>query len=138
MITSIDINYCVYLRLLNETKWYNPACYRENVIIRDDGNEVDRYVRSEGEKEIANRIKVALYSYAYEIMNKPLTTDAEYDALARSIRPLMVTGKPLEDWFFEEQFSPNTGQWIHKHPNLDGIASLYDKFAAQIVANKRS
>ena len=96
------------------------------------------YIRSEGEKEIANRIKVALYAYAYEIMNKPLTTDAEYDTLARSIRPLMVTGRPVEDYFFGEEFSPSTGQWIHKHPDLEGIARLYDKFAAQIAARNVS
>lgn len=99
---------------------------------------MEGYVRSEGEKEIANRIKVALYAYAYEVMNKPLTSDAEYDALARAIRPLMITGKPLEDYFFEEQFSPDTGQWIYKHPNLEGIAKLYDRFAASIAARNES
>jgi hypothetical protein len=95
-----------------------------------DPNEKKHYIRSEGEKEIANRIRIAVYAYAYEIMNKPLVTDAEYDVLAASIRPMMITDKPLEDYFFEEHYAPHTGQWIYKHPNLDGIADLYQRYYA--------
>ena len=33
------------------------------------------------------RIKVAVAAYAYEVMDDPIMSDAEFDRLARAIRP---------------------------------------------------
>lgn len=75
-------------------------------------------------EEIRNRIKVAAAAYAYEIENDPIMTDAEFDALCLKIKPDVVTGSILLDTFFKTEFDPNTGSWIHKHPDLKGVAQV--------------
>lgn len=73
------------------------------------------------------RIKIALYAYAYEIANLPLVDDATFDAESLKIDPSIDTGNPVLDQFFREQFKPDTGMWIHQHPDLDKIASMFKK-----------
>lgn len=51
-------------------------------------------------------------------------SDAEFDRLARSIRPTMTTGNVRLDWFFLTQFDPSTGVWVHKHPDKAGLARV--------------
>lgn len=75
-------------------------------------------------EEIRNRIRVAAAAYAYEIENDPIMTDAEFDALCLKIKPDVVTGSILLDTFFKTEFDPNTGSWIHKHPDLKGVAQV--------------
>lgn len=76
--------------------------------------------------EVRNRIRLAVAAYAYEIAADPIMSDAEFDKLARSIRPRELTGASLPDLFFLESFEPHTGSWIHDHPDLTGIARLYE------------
>lgn len=76
--------------------------------------------------EIRNRIRLAVAAYAYEIEDNPIMPDAEFDRLAASIKPCELTGRPILDLFFLESFEPHTGIWIHDHPDLDGIARIYD------------
>lgn len=76
--------------------------------------------------EIRSRIRLAVAAYAYEIAADPIMSDAEFDKLALSIRPRELTGAPLPDLFFLESFEPHTGSWIHDHPDLPGIARLYE------------
>lgn len=52
-------------------------------------------------------------------------SDAEYDKLARAIRPRLATGHPRLDRFFREHFDPSTGLWVHKHPHKDKLEALY-------------
>lgn len=40
----------------------------------------------------------------------------------------MDTGNALLDAYFRSEFSAYTGQWIHKHPDLDKVKALYEKF----------
>lgn len=87
----------------NESKW---------------GNEV--------EIEIRNRIQLSICAYAYEYRSVSLVADADFDAAAFAIRPAMATGKEELDKFFLEEFTPSTGMWIRKHPDLPGIAKRYD------------
>lgn len=74
--------------------------------------------------EIRNRIRVAAAAYAYEIEADPVITDAEFDALCLKIRPTMRTGNRALDKFFREEFDPNTGSWIHKHPEKDALKTI--------------
>lgn len=74
------------------------------------------------------RIKVALAAYAYEIENKPIISDAEYDELCKKINVKKKTGR-LDEWF-KENYSSDTGQWIHRHPELDKIKQLYTRLYA--------
>lgn len=80
------------------------------------------------EVEIRNRIRVAVYAYAYEIENESLVSDAEFDILCTTIKPKMKTGHSRVDTFFRNHFDPSTGQWVHKHPELEKIATIYKHF----------
>jgi hypothetical protein len=74
--------------------------------------------------ETRNRIRVAVAAYAYEIENDPIISDAEFDALCLAINPQVDTGNPVTDKFFREEFDPNTGSWVHRHPNKEGLAQI--------------
>ena len=78
--------------------------------------------------QIRNRIRLAVAAYAYEIVSDPIMSDAEFDELALTIRPRELTGAPLPDLFFLESFEPHTGSWIYDHPDLPGIARLYETY----------
>ena len=52
-------------------------------------------------------------------------SDGEYDELSATVDVSVDTGAPDLDWFFVEHFSPDTGQWIHKHPELEKVKKLY-------------
>lgn len=71
--------------------------------------------------ELRKRIRVAAAAYAYEVENDPVMSDAEYDELAKSIRPDVQTGNPTMDTFFAQVFSPDTGVWVHQHPDKAGL-----------------
>lgn len=77
------------------------------------------------ETERRHRIQVALWAYAYEVMNKSLVTDAVFDAACLAIDTSVSTGNDVMDKFFREEFTPDTGMWIYKHPELDGICKVY-------------
>jgi hypothetical protein len=69
------------------------------------------------------RIRLSLYANAYEIAHTPMVNDGAFDTLAMQSNPSIITGR-YDDWW-REQFKPYTGQWIHNHPDLAGVARLY-------------
>lgn len=77
-------------------------------------------------KERRTRIRLSLYAYAYEYESDSLVSDEKYDALSRTVNTSIVTGHPVLDKFFKEQFEPDTGMWITKHPELDKIKRTYE------------
>lgn len=78
-------------------------------------------------REISNRIKISVAAYAYEFEDDSIMSDGDFDALALKIDPKVSTGNKKMDRFFKETFSPHTGQWIHKHPEIEGIKRIYLK-----------
>ena len=76
-------------------------------------------------EEIRNRIRIALWAYAYEIKDDPLVTDQQFDDLALKIDLSATTGNDEMDEWFKENFNPYTGQWIHKHLGLDRLDDIY-------------
>jgi hypothetical protein len=91
------------------------------------------------EVERRNRIKIAVAAYAYEIADSSIISDGEYDSLALKINPKMATIETYMDKkakarynkldkFFSEVFSPDTGQWIYKHPELDLVRQTYERY----------
>ncbi len=80
---------------------------------------------SDLEIEVRRRIRLAIAAYAYEMLDRPIMTDQEFDRLAETIRPRMGTCHPALDEFFITRFSPMTGMWIHDHPELDRVKALY-------------
>ena len=79
-------------------------------------------------QEIRNRIKLSVYAYAYEYLNHSVVSDSQFDKLAIEINPSVSTGNETLDKFFKNHFIPDTGMWIHKHPQLDGIKYLYNTY----------
>lgn len=88
------------------------------------------------EVERRNRIQLAIAAYAYELDSNSIMSDGEFDALCKKIQPEVSTIEqrhtPEEirrytklDKFWREEFSPHTGQWIHKHPELVRVRQIY-------------
>lgn len=75
--------------------------------------------------ETRNRIKIAVAAYAYEVMDDPIMSDAEFDRLARAIRPSVMTGNFPCDMFFATAFNPSTGSWVRSHPGYGKLHGLY-------------
>lgn len=83
------------------------------------------------EVERRNRIRLSVAAFAYECVGESIMSDAEFDALARSIRPEVMTGRFGLDAFFLSRFSPDTGMWIHQHPELSKVRDLYERHYAR-------
>ena len=90
------------------------------------------------EVERRNRIKLAVAAYAYEKESDSIMSDGDFDKLCLEINPNMPTVennhcptlieryKKLDE-FWANEFQPDTGQWIHKHPELELVKSTYFK-----------
>ena len=79
------------------------------------------------EVERRNRILVSLWAYAYEFESVSLVSDAEFDKKCLEIDLTKITHNAKLDAFFRKEFSPYTGQWIHKHPELDKMKQLFNR-----------
>lgn len=77
------------------------------------------------ETERRHRIRLSVAAYAYEFDNTSIMSDADFDELAKQIDPEVMTGHVVLDQFFRTEFQPDTGQWIHKHPELERVKQLY-------------
>ena len=80
------------------------------------------------DEEIRNRIKLSVAAFAYEFRDDPIMSDAEFDALSLKIDPKKSTGNDLIDNFFRTHFDPNTGVWVHNHPELWKVQQLYRRY----------
>lgn len=77
------------------------------------------------EQERKNRIKLAVYAYAYEYDSNSLISDHEFDKMCFAIDSSIDTGNSEMDKFFRTEFTPSTGMWIRKHPDIAGIQRVY-------------
>lgn len=82
--------------------------------------------------EIRNRILLSVYAFAYEIKHESMVSDYEYDLLASKIDVNVSTNNKILDEFFRECYTPDSGMWITKHPELDKVNRLY-----QFITNVR-
>ena len=79
-------------------------------------------------KEIRNRILVSVAAYAYEYLNAPIMSDADFDTLAQQIDVTQETGNKKLDVFFKNNFIADSGMWIHKHPEKNKLKYLYEEY----------
>ena len=79
-------------------------------------------------QEIRNRILVSVAAYAYEYLNAPIMSDSEFDALAQQIDLTQDTGNKKLDDFFKNNFTADSGMWIHKHPEKTKLEYLYKEY----------
>lgn len=75
--------------------------------------------------ETQRRIRVAVAAWAYEVHADPLMSDAEFDALARSIDVNRSTANSDMDRWFLANFNPDTGIWVRRHPDTGGLERVY-------------
>jgi hypothetical protein len=82
------------------------------------------------EVETRRRIHVAAAAYAYEIEGSPIMPDATFDEMCRQVDLAVDTTRPEMDVFFRAEFSPDTGMWVHIHPDKPGLARLAARLRA--------
>lgn len=88
---------------------------------------------SEMEIEKRKRINVALWAYAYEVRNDSIVTDGEFDRVALEINVFARTDNEEMDTFFQWEFSPDTGVWVHQHPNIAGLERIYKSLNREVA-----
>ena len=79
-------------------------------------------------QETRRRIKLSVWAYAYEVENVSIVPDYMYDFESNMVNLATPTKRPDLDFWFNCNFSPCTGMWIHKHPELDKIKKLYMRY----------
>lgn len=74
-----------------------------------------------------SRIKISIAAWAYENNHKPILSDSAYDELSKLVdrERNIATGNHRLDRFFQRHFDPDTGLWIHKHPDQPGLENVY-------------
>ena len=74
-----------------------------------------------------DRIRVAVAAWAYEKQFRPTMTDAAYDELSERVHSQrnVATGNHRLDRFFQRSFDPDTGLWVHRHPDIAGLERIY-------------
>ena len=81
--------------------------------------------RTPKELEIARRIRLAVYAYAYEFLFVSLVDDHTFDQIGLQVDLTIDTGRPHLDVWFRQNFDPSTGMWIRNHPELNKIISIF-------------
>lgn len=89
------------------------------------------HARLNVERETRRRIMVAIWAYAYEFENVSLVSDHHFDAECLKVNLSISTTRPDLDKWFRENFQPDTGMWIHKHPELDKVEKTYRRYYAR-------
>lgn len=79
------------------------------------------------EREKRRRMNVVLWAYAYEIMDNPLVSDADFDQQCRFVNLSINTDRPDLDEWFRKNFDPCTGSWIRSYPEIDKLEKLYER-----------
>lgn len=79
-------------------------------------------------EETRRRIKLSVWAYAYEVRNIALVNDGLYDFQSSLVDLSKSTNRPDLDFWFNCNFDPCTGIWIHKHPELDKIINLFERY----------
>lgn len=83
--------------------------------------------------ETRRRIRVAVAAWAYEVHSDPIMTDAEFDELAKSIDVDRSTLHSDLDKWFVANFTPDTGMWVHNHPEPEGLERIYQMLRRSTV-----
>lgn len=87
------------------------------------------YTPTTSEIETRRRIKLSMWAYAYEFLNSPVVSDADFDAECEKIDLSVATARPDMDAWWCKEFQTCTGAWIHNHPELSRIAMLHARYS---------
>lgn len=81
-------------------------------------------IRMNEQKKIRSRL--AVLAAAYELYDVSLVSDEEYDQLSTQVRLNVHTGHKVLDEWFRDNYQPDTGMWIHGHPDLPRIRRIVE------------
>lgn len=79
-------------------------------------------------EQIRLRIRLAVAAYAYEYKNTSIMSDGKFDELSYKVDTSIITGYRKLDNFFKKNFEPATGMWVRKHPDKQGLRTIYEKY----------
>jgi hypothetical protein len=74
------------------------------------------------------RIRLSVAALAYEFYNTSIMSDSEFDEMSQGIIPRIETGNKKLDNFFKNHFVPYSGNWIAKHPEIEKIKEIFQKY----------
>lgn len=77
---------------------------------------------------IWRRKQLASVTFGIELRGVSIMLESDWDRIAARIEPRVGTGNLLIDDFFAGCFSPMTTSWIHRHPELDKVGQLFDRY----------
>jgi hypothetical protein len=80
------------------------------------------------ELERWRRIRVSLAAWAYEVHDVSVMADHEFDEMCLQIDPKVSTGHRVMDRFFRTKFDPNTGSWVHQHPERARLEAIFRRY----------
>ena len=83
---------------------------------------------SPAEVEKRRRIILAVAAYAYEFMGEMLMSDSDFDAECLKVNLQQPTGDAYMDEWFQNNFEPCTGMWVHHHPGKARLHQLAASF----------
>ena len=84
-------------------------------------------------QETRRRVRLTVWAYAYEIEQDPLVGDDEWDRECLLVDLSVSTARPDLDEWWRANFSPDTGMWIHLHPEKHLAAHLYRRLTGRAV-----
>lgn len=74
------------------------------------------------------RCRLAVWAWAYEGLNESLVDDHMFDKECLRVDLDVDTDSPEWDLWWRENFSPETGAWINKHPDKKRLTELVSIF----------
>lgn len=81
-------------------------------------------------QEVFRRKQIAAVTFGVEVRGVALMLESDWDGIAQRINTALGTCHPVIDEFFRARFSPLTTSWIHDHPDLGGVAKMFDRYQA--------
>lgn len=91
-----------------------------------------RFSKEQKSIERRRRIRLSVAAHAYEKHGMSFLTDAEYDEMSQQVDLRIPTGNRRLDRFFREWFEPDTGMWVHRHPEREKLERLFQKYYKEI------
>lgn len=85
------------------------------------------------EVERRRRILISVWAYAYEYLDTSLVDDHTFDAECYKVNQNFATGNAELDAFFRSHFSPDSGMWVHHHPNKTEL----ERIAKSIIDSRK-
>lgn len=76
---------------------------------------------SPAEVETHRRMRLLIAAFAYERLNISIMSDHEFDMECLKVDLSIDTGNPRWDSWWRDNFDPSTGQWVHRHPDINGL-----------------